>query len=153
MFSWTKKLLSSLELAKQEKALRKKHSVEVPRLISKRLFDINSNTGSYVGGKVSIDDRPFTADERNAKKYDKLRAEQVKDKEPVMVELPSTAIASARFDEDEGKIYVTYVGGDKEYVFRGNKKDWLDFMRAGSKGRHVQYVLRQYNQAPRSMWN
>jgi hypothetical protein len=153
MFNWAKKLLSSLDIAKQEKTLRKKHSVEVPKLISKRLFDINSNTGSYAGGKVSIDDRPFTADERNARKYDKLRAEQVKDKEPVMVELPSTAIASARFDEDAGKIYVTYVGGDKEYVFKGDKNDWVRFMNAGSKGRHVQYVLRQFNQAPRSLWS
>ena len=151
MFSWRKKLLSSLDIKKQEKALDKKHTVDVSRLISKRLFDINDNNNSYVGGKVTIDDRPFTDDERNTKKYERTRDKQIENKEPVMVELPSTAIESAKFDEDEGKIYIRYVGGG-EYVFRGNRKTWLDFMNAGSKGRHVQYVLRVNNQAPRSWY-
>ena len=151
MFNWRKKLLSSLDIKKQEKLLDKKHTVDVSRLISKRLFDINDNNNSYVGGKVTIDDSPFTANERNTKKYEKTRDKQIENKEPVMVELPSTAIESARFDEDEGKIFVTFVGG-REYVFRGNRKDWLDFMNSGSKGRHVQYVLRVNNQAPRSWY-
>jgi hypothetical protein len=152
LFNWRKKLLNSLDIKKQEKALNKKHSVEVPRLISKRLFDVNDNTGSYVGGNVTIDDRPFTADERNIKNYERTRAEQIKNKEPVMVEVPSTAIESARFDEDEGAIYITYVGGGQEYVFRGDKKDWLAFMNAGSKGRHAQYVLKVKNRAPKSWY-
>lgn len=152
MFNWRKKLLSSLDIKKQEKLLDKKHTVDVPRLMSKRLFDINKNTDSYIDGEVIIDDRPFTEDERNTKKYEKRRDEQIKNKEPVMVELPSTAVASARFDEDKGAIYVKYVGGDQEYVFAGDKKDWLDFMNAGSKGRHVQYIMRKYNQAPKSWY-
>ena len=152
MFSWRKKLLSSLDIKKQEKALDKKHTVDVSRLISKRLFDINDNTGSYVGGKTTIDDRPFTDDERNTKKYERTRNEQIKNKEPVMVELPSTAIESARFDEEKGAIYITYVGGGKEYVFQGDKKDWLKFMNSGSKGRHAQYVLKVKNQAPKSWY-
>ena len=73
--------------------------------------------------------------------------------EPVEVQLPSTAIANARFDEDAGKIFVTYVGGDKEYVFTGNRKTWLNFMNAGSKGRYVQYVMKVMNQAPRGWWS
>lgn len=152
MFNWRKKLLSSLDIKKQEKLLDKKHTVDVPRLMSKRLFDINKNTDSYIDGEVIIDDRPFTEDERSTKKYEKRRDEQIKNKEPVMVELPSTAVASARFDEDKGAIYIKYVGGDQEYVFAGDKKDWLDFMLAGSKGRHVQNVLRKYNQAPKSWY-
>lgn len=152
MFSWRKKLLSSLDIKKQEKALDKKHTVDVSRLISKRLFNINEDTGSYVDGKVVIDDRPFTADERNAKKYERTRNEQIKNKETVMVELPSTAIADARFDEDKGAIYIRYVGGNKEYVFSGDKADWLNFMNSGSKGRHAQYVLKIKNQAPQSWW-
>lgn len=152
MFNWKKRLLNSLDIKKQEKLLDKKHTVDVPKLISKRLFDINDNNNSYVGGKVTIDDRPFTDDERNTKKYEKTRDEQIKNKEPVMVELPSTAIESARFDEDEGAIYIRYVGGGQEYVFKGDKKDWLNFMNSGSKGRHVQYVLRVNNQAPRSWY-
>ena len=153
MFNWKKKLLSSLDINKQEKALDKNKTVKVGKLISKRLFDINNNTGSYVGGKVSIDDRPFTEDEIKTKKYERKRAEQIKNKEPVMVELPSTAIANARFNEDEGKIFVTFVGGDKEYVFKGNRKTWLNFMNSGSKGRYVQYVMKVMNQAPKSWWN
>ena len=153
MFNWKKKLLSSLDINKQEKAIDKNKTVEVAKLISKRLFDINNNTGSYVGGKVSIDDSPFTEDERKSKKYERKRAEQIKNKEPVEVQLPSTAIANARFDEDKGAIYITYVGDSgKEYVFKGNKKDWLNFMNAGSKGRYVQYVMKVMNQAPRSWY-
>lgn len=152
MFNWRKKLLSSLDIKKQEKLLDKKHTVDVSRLISKRVFDVNADTGEYVGGKTLIDNRPFTEDNRNTKKYEKTRNEQIKNKEPVMIELPSTAIESARFDEDEGAIYIRYVGGGKEYVFQGDKKDWLDFMNSGSKGRWVQYVMRQYNQAPKSWY-
>lgn len=153
MFNWKKKLLSSLDIKKQEKAIDKNKTVEVAKLISKRLFDINNNTGSYVGGKVSIDDRPFTEDERKNKKYERKRAEQIKNKEPVMVELPSTAIESARFDEDKGAIYITYVGdGGKEYVFQGDRKTWLKFMNSGSKGRFVQNIMRIYNRAPHSWY-
>ena len=152
MFNWKNKLLSSLDLKKQNKLLNKNKTVEVGKLISKRLFDINNNTGSYVGGKVSIDNRPFTEDERKNKKYERKRAEQIKNKETVMVELPSTAIESARFDEDKGAIYITYVGGGKEYVFKGDRNDWLQFMNSGSKGRHTQNVLRVKNQAPRSWY-
>lgn len=151
MFNWRKKLLSSLDIKKQEKALDKKHTVDVSRLISKRLFDINDNNNSYVGGKVTIDDRPFTDDERNTKKYKRKQDDQIKNKEPVMVELPSTAISNARFDEDEGKIYITYIGG-QEYVFRGNRKTWLDFMNSGSKGRYAAHILRPFHQAPRSWY-
>ena len=68
------------------------------------------------------------------------------------VQLPSTAIESARFDEDKGAIYITYVGGGKEYVFKGDRNDWLQFMNAGSKGRHTQNVLRVKNQAPKSWY-
>ena len=76
-----------------------------------------------------------------------------KSNEPVEVQLPSTAIANARFDEDKGAIYITYVGDSgKEYVFKGNKKDWLNFMNAGSKGRYVQYVMKVMNQAPSSWY-
>ena len=154
MFSWKNKLLSSLDLKKQNKLLNKKHEVTVAKLISKRLFDINNNTGSYVGGKVTIDDSPFTEDERKTKGYERKRAEQIKNKEPVEVQLPSTAIANARFDEDKGAIYITYVGdGGKEYVFQGDRKTWLNFINSGSKGRFVQNVMRKHHQAPRSWWN
>ena len=150
MFNWKKKLLSSLDINKQEKALDKNKTVEVAKLISKRI--LNPNNGSYIGGDVSIDDKPFTAEDRD--KYSKKRAEQIKNKEPVEVQLPSTAIANARFDEDKGAIYITYVGDSgKEYVFKGNKKDWLNFMNAGSKGRYVQYVMKVMNQAPRGWWS
>ena len=153
MFNWKKKLLSSLDINKQAKAIDKNKTVEVGKLISKRLFYINNNTGSYVGGKVTIDDSHFTEDERKTKKYERKRDEQIKNKEPVEVQLPSTAIANARFDEDKGAIYITYVGdGGKEYVFQGNRKDWLNFMNAGSKGRYVQYVMKVQNQAPKSWY-
>ena len=148
MFGWKKKLLSSLDLKKQNKILNKKHNVDVATLVSKRI--LNPNNGHYVGGDVSIDDRPFTAEDRD--KYAKKRAKQIKNKEPVEVQLPSTAVSNARFNEDEGKIFVTFVGGGKEYVFKGNKKDWLDFMNSGSKGRFVNYILKKYNQAPRSWY-
>lgn len=153
MFEWRKKLLSSLDLKKQNKLLDKNKTVEVGKLISKRTLSRDEDTGSYVGGKVTISDNPFTEDDR--KNYGKKLSERMKNKsnEPVEVQLPSTAIANARFDEDEGKIFVTFVGGDKEYVFTGDRKTWLNFMNAGSKGRYVQYVMKVMNQAPESWWS
>ena len=151
MFNWKKKLLSSLDINKQEKAIDKNKTVEVAKLISKRILSRNADTDSYIGGKLTIDNKPFTAEDRD--KYAKKRAKQIKNKEPVEVQLPSTAVSNARFNEDEGKIFVTFVGGGKEYVFKGNKKDWLDFMNSGSKGRWVNYILKNYNRAPRSWWN
>ena len=151
MFNWKNKLLSSLDLKKQNKLLDKNKTVDVVKLISKRILNRNEDTGSYIGGKLEIDDKPFTAEDRD--NYAKKRAKQIKNKEPVEVQLPSTAVSNARFDEDGGKIFVTFVGGDKEYVFRGNKKDWLNFMNSGSKGRWVNYILKNYNRAPESWWS
>ena len=149
MFNWKNKLLSSLDLKKQNKLLDKNKTVEVGKLISKRI--LNPNNGSYIGSKLEIDDKRF--DEEDRDNYAKKRAKQIKNKEPVEVQLPSTAIANARFDEDKGAIYITYVGDSgKEYVFKGNKNDWLNFMNAGSKGRYVQYVMKVMNQAPRSWY-
>ena len=153
MFNWRKKLLSSLDIKKQEKNLDKNKIVEVGKLISKRALSRNEDTGSYVGGKLTIDDKPFTEDDR--KNYGKKLSEQMRNKgnKPVEVQLPSTAIANARFDEDKGAIYITYVGdGGKEYVFQGDRKTWLDFMNSGSKGRYVQYVMKVHNQAPKSWY-
>ena len=153
MFNWKNKLLSSLDLKKQNKLLDKNKTVEVGKLISKRILSRNDDTGSYIGGKLEISDNPFTEDDR--KNYGKKLSERMRDKsdEPVEVQLPSTAIANARFDEDKGAIYITYVGDSgKEYVFKGDKKDWLNFMNAGSKGRYVQYVMKVMNQAPRSWY-
>ena len=151
MFEWRKKLLSSLDLKKQNKLLDKNKTVEVGKLISKRTLSRNADTGSYVGGKLTIDDKPFTKEDRD--KYGKKLTKQIKNKGPVEVQLPSTAIANARFDEDKGAIYITYVGdGGKEYVFQGDRKTWLDFMNSGSKGRYVQYVMKVHNQAPKSWY-
>ena len=143
--------MSSLDLKKQNKLLDKNKTVEVAKLISKRILSRNADTDSYIGGKLTIDNKPFTAEDRD--KYAKKRAKQIKNKEPVEVQLPSTAIANARFDEDKGAIYITYVGdGGKEYVFQGDRKTWLDFQNSGSKGRFVQNVMRKYNQAPKSWY-
>ena len=153
MFNWKNKLLSSLDLKKQNKLLDKNKTVEVGKLISKRILNRDEDTGSYIGGKLEIDDKPFT--EADRKNYGKKLSERMRNKgnEPVEVQLPSTAIANARFDEDKGAIYITYVGdGGKEYVFKGNRKDWLNFMNAGSKGRYVQYVMKVHNQAPKSWY-
>ena len=142
-----------MDLKKQNKLLDKNKTVEVGKLISKRILNRDEDTGSYIGGKLTISDNPFTEDDR--KNYGKKLSEQMKNKgnENVEVQLPSTAIANARFDEDKGAIYITYVGDSgKEYVFKGNKKDWLNFMNAGSKGRYVQYVMKVMNQAPRSWY-
>ena len=151
MFEWRKKLLSSLDVKKQNKLLDKNKIVEVGKLISKRALSRNADTGSYVGGELTISDKPFTEDDR--KNYGKKRAKQIKNKEPVEVQLPSTAIANARFDEDKGAIYITHDGdGGKEYAFKANTKDWLNFMNSGSKGRYVQYVMKVHNQAPKSWY-
>ena len=143
-----------MDLKKQNKLLDKNKTVEVGKLISKRILNRDEDTGSYIGGKLTISDNPFTEDDR--KNYSKKLSERMRDKsdEPVEVQLPSTAIANARFDEDKGAIYITYVGDSgKEYVFKGNKNDWLNFMNAGSKGRYVQYVMKVMNQAPRGWWS
>lgn len=153
MFNWKNKLLSSIDLKKQNKLLDKKHTINVSRLISKRLLGRNDDTGSYIGGKLNISDKPFTEEDR--KNYGKKLSERMRNKsnKPVEVQLPSTAIANARFDEDKGAIYITYVGdGGKEYVFQGDRKTWLDFMNSGSKGRYVQYVMKVHNQAPKSWY-
>lgn len=140
-----------MDLKKQNKLLDKNKTVDVAKLISKRILNRNEDTGSYIGGELTIDDKPFTKEDRD--NYAKKRAKQIKNKEPVEVQLPSTAVSNARFNEDEGKIFITFVGGDKEYVFRGNKKDWLNFMNSGSKGRWVNYILKNYNRAPQSWWS
>ena len=153
MFNWKNKLLSSLDLKKQNKLLDKNKTVEVAKLISKRILNRDEDTGSYIGGKLTISDNPFTEDDR--KNYGKKLSERMRDKsdEPVEVQLPSTAIANARFDEDKGAIYITFVGDSgKEYVIKGNKRDWLNFMNSGSKGRYVQYVMKVMNQAPKSWY-
>ena len=139
-----------MDLKKQNKLLDKNKTVEVAKLISKRILNRNADTDSYIGGKLTIDNKPFTAEDRN--KYAKNRAKQIKNKEPVEVQLPSTAVSNARFDEDAGKIFVTFVGGGKEYVFKGDRNDWLQFMNSGSKGRFVNYILKNYNRAPRSWY-
>lgn len=151
MLNWRNKLLSSLDIKKQEKTLDKKHTVDVAKLISKRLYSINNDTGNYVGGEVTTGDSPFTTEDRD--NYAKKRAKQIKNKEPVEVQLPSTAVSNARFDEDGGKIFVTFVGGDKEYVFKGDRETWLDFMNSGSKGQFVNYILKNFNRAPQSWWS
>lgn len=152
MFNWQKKILSSLDLKKQNKLLDKNKTVNIGTLISKRILSRNDDTDSYIGGQLSIDDKPFDREDRD--NYAKKRAAQMKNKEPVEVQLPSTAIANARFDEDKGAIYITYVGdGGKEYVFQGNRNDWLNFMNSGSKGRYVQYIMKVQNQAPKGWWN
>ena len=151
MFNWKKKLLSSIDLKKQNKLLDKNKTVEVGKLISKRILSRDEDTDSFIGGKLEIDDKPFTKEDRD--NYAKKRAEQIKNKEPVEVQLPSTAIANARFDEDAGKIFTTFVGGDKEYVFKGDRKTWLDFQNSGSKGRFVNYILKNFNRAPESWWS
>ena len=143
-----------MDLKKQNKLLDKNKTVEVGKLISKRILNRDEDTGSYIGGKLTISDNPFTEDDR--KNYGKKLSERMRDKsdEPVEVQLPSTAIANARFDEGKGAIYITDVGDSgKEYVFKGNRKTWLNFMNAGSKGRYVQYVMKVMNQAPRGWWS
>lgn len=151
MFNWKSKLLSSLDLKKQNKLLDKNKTVNIGTLISKRILSRNDDTDSYIGGKLEIDDKPFTKEDRD--NYANKRAEQMKNKEPVEVQLPSTAVSNASFNEDEGKIFVTFVGGDKEYVFKGNRNDWLNFMNSGSKGRFVNYILKNFNRAPESWWS
>ena len=78
MFNWKNKLLSSLDLKKQNKLLNKNKTVEVGKLISKRALSRNDDTGSYVGGKLTIDDKPFTEDDR--KNYGKKLSEQMRNK-------------------------------------------------------------------------
>ena len=72
MFNWKNKLLSSLDLKKQNKLLDKNKTVDVAKLISKRILNRNEDTGSYIGGELTIDDKPFTKEDRD--NYAKKRA-------------------------------------------------------------------------------
>lgn len=141
-----------MDLKKQEKQLDRKGVVDVGRLVSSRRLNVASD-GHYAEGSTEIDDRPFTEGEKSGPGYRRAVKRQLVKRGPVTLQVPSTAIANARFDEDEGKIFVTYVGGDKEYVFKGDRRDWLAFMNSGSKGRYAQNVLRKKNQAPKEWYS
>ena len=64
MFNWKKKLLSSLDLKKQNKLLNKNKTVEVAKLISQRILSRDEDTGSYIGGKLEIDYRPYKKEDK-----------------------------------------------------------------------------------------
>lgn len=128
---WKENALTSLE----RKRIESMKKPEVGKLISKRLF--NRDTGT-----LSILDTNFTKEDEN-NYTSKVQKQIDNDNEEIEVQLPSTAIEKARYDD--GFIYITYIDGDKEYVFQGDKKEFLKLMRAGSKGRYVQNVMRKYN--------
>lgn len=146
MFRWKEKLLSSLDTKKINKTLDKKQEVEIGRLISKRLFYRNEDTGTFAGGTRRIDDTSFTDDDRRefGKRQQGINVKKV--------QVPSTAIKNARYDEANNRLYITYVGGDKEYVFDVDRETFEQFMNSGSKGRFTQFVLKQFHQAPSSWY-
>lgn len=74
------------------------------------------------------------------------------DKKAGKTHVVSTAISSVRYDPSNRHLYVTYTSGPKEYVFDADENTFQKFMRAGSKGRFTQYILKQNNQAPKSWY-
>ena len=128
MFNWVKETLFNLN--------------NNNKLISKRLMHVGGN------GKTEIVDTPFTKNDR--KNYVKQASKQAHEHGDVIVQIPSTAIKAARYDD--GVIYITYVNSDKEYAFKGDDKTWHEFLDSGSKGRFTEYVLKPYHQLPKGQY-
>lgn len=122
------KLLGPLESGQTkriEKRLRKGMEIAIDLMNSKRYYG-KGKDGSFIGGTHSMDE------------YDG----------EVEVEIPSTAIAEVNYDPETGVCNVRYVDGDKWYRFEEmSPEQFQTFMKATSKGRYVNNVMRKKNRA------
>lgn len=63
------------------------------------------------------------------------------------LDVVSSAINKVRYDAENQKAYITYQGGNKEYEFDVSEDELDAFLRAPSKGRHVQHIWKKENRA------
>lgn len=113
----------SNDLKRIGKQLEKGRDIEVNNLVSKRYHEKGSS-------KESLDE---------------YSGELTKD-------IPSTAIKDVNYNPQTGELWLRYKnpkGGSKQYHFVNvSPSQFESFMRASSKGRYAQYVLRPKNHDP-----
>lgn len=62
--------------------------------------------------------------------------------------IASTCVKSVRYNPSTQACFITFAGGSKEYEFRVPPEEFEAFMEATSKGRHTNYVLKNYYTIP-----
>lgn len=131
---------SSTDRNKWQKKLQKGKTIKINTVVSTRAAT-RGDDASYRNGNVEIYD--FEQPEQNNFKLDqKTTLSQVK----------STAVDKVRYEPDKNKLYLTFVGGNKEYVYDVSPEEFEEFLKSGSKGRYVNYVLKENNRAPDSWY-
>lgn len=135
------KPMSSLDKKKILKKLDKGKTIKVDEVVSSRAIT-RGDEGQFSQGSSEIYDFEEFPDNNH-----KLNGNTV------ISQRRSNAIDKVRYEPKEHKLFLTYVGGgDKEYVFDVSPEEFEEFMNSGSKGRYVQYILKEHNQAPKGWY-
>lgn len=133
-FKKTSNVKDSNDLKKIGKQIKKGKDIEVDKLISKRYYGKGSS-GHYTD-KDSV--------KNHLDEYDG----------ETTVEIPSTAIADVNYNPKTGELWVRYknskgkAAGKYYHFINVSPQQFESFMRASSKGRYAQYVLRPKNHDP-----
>lgn len=152
---------TSLDTKRQERSISKGRELVVPNMISSRVVRRNPVSGMFgpSGDNLSAIRRrdPGTGAiyTSSAEISDTQYADPSHDvgEDTRVVQVPSSAVDSVRYDPKSHRMWLRYTSGPKEYVFKVNPSEFRQFMNAGSKGRYTQNVLRKRNRAPRSWWS
>lgn len=152
---------SSLDTKTQERNINRGREFEIPNMISSRVVRRNPVSGMFSPSGSSLSairrEDPETGNiytssaEISDTQY--LSPSHSVDEDTRVVQVPSSAVDSVRYDPKSHHMWLRYTSSPKEYVFRVNPQEFRQFMNAGSKGRYTQQVLRKRNRAPRSWWS
>lgn len=132
-------------LNRQEKKLHKGEMIDSDNLMSERFFFKDEGPGERTfkakghGKETAGWEGLFT--HRQMEKA----GEPMGGKDVGVADIASTAIHRVRYNPETKNLYVTYVGGDKEYLFPGVPEDVVrKFLNASSKGRFAHSRIKPY---------